>query len=88
MLVTCLMSSTYCLLVHNTFLLPAASGAETEPVLVDPPTSRREALEPEQLPDGHDPGPRGRGGDPGAHPVSRDLLSHLGGSVLGEGFWI
>ena len=63
-----------------------SSGAETEPVLVDPPTSRREAVEPEQLSDGHDPSPGGSGGDPGAHPIPRDVLPHLGGSVLGEGF--
>ena len=69
------------------FLLPPL-GVETEPVLVDPPTSRWEALEPEQLPDRHDPGPRGCGGDPGTHSVQRDLLPHLGGSVLGEGLWI
>ena len=31
------------------------SGVEAEPVLVDPPASRRQAVEPEQLPHRHDP---------------------------------
>ena len=57
-------------------------GAETESVLVDPPASRRQAVEPEQLPHGHDPGPGRCGGHPGAHSVQGNLLPHLGGSLL------
>lgn len=39
-------------------------------------------MESEQLSDGHDPGPGGRGGNPGTHPVQGDLLPNLGGSLL------
>ena len=39
-------------------------GVEAESVLVDSSTPRRQAVEPEQLPHGHDPGPRWGGGHP------------------------
>lgn len=57
-------------------------GAETEPVLVDPPTSRWQAMEPEQLQDRHDTSPRRSGGYTGAHTLQGHLLPHLGGSLL------
>ena len=52
---------------------------------VDAPAPRRQALEPEQLPDGHDPGPGRRRGYLGAHVVQGYLFSDLGGPLLGEG---
>lgn len=58
------------------------AGPETEPVLVDTSASRREALEPEQLPHGYDPGPWWSGGHPGAHSLQGHLLPHVGGSLL------
>lgn len=60
-------------------------GAEAEPVLVDTPAPRRQTLEPEQLPHGHDPGPGWGGRDPGAHPLQGHLLPHVGGSLLVRG---
>mmetsp|Transcript_13659 Transcript_13659/g.18094 ORF Transcript_13659/g.18094 Transcript_13659/m.18094 type:complete len:266 (+) Transcript_13659:4972-5769(+) len=56
-----------------------------EPLLVDPPTPRRQAVEPEQLPHGHDPGAWRRGGHPGAHALQGHVLPYLGGALLGEG---
>mmetsp|Transcript_51036 Transcript_51036/g.169039 ORF Transcript_51036/g.169039 Transcript_51036/m.169039 type:complete len:231 (+) Transcript_51036:4205-4897(+) len=56
-----------------------------EPVLVDAPAARRQAVEPKQLPDGHDPVARRRRGDPRAHALQGHLLPHLGGPLLGEG---
>jgi hypothetical protein len=47
--------------------------------------ARRQAVEPQQLPHGRDPGAGRRGGHPGAHAVQGHLLPDLGGSVLGEG---
>ena len=58
------------------------AGVEAEPVLVDSPAPRRKAVEPEQLPHGHDPGPRRGGGHPGTHPLQGHLLPHLGGTLL------
>lgn len=57
-------------------------GAETEPVLVDPPTSRWQAVEPEQLQDRHDTSPRRSGGYTGTYTLQGHLLPHLGGSLL------
>lgn len=58
------------------------TGPETESVLVDTSAPRREALEPEQLPHGYDPGTWWSGGHPGAHTLQGHLLPHVGGSVL------
>ena len=56
-----------------------------EPLLVDTPAPRRQAVEPEQLPHGRDPGAWWRRGHSGAHAVQGHVLPHVGGSVLGEG---
>ena len=64
--------------------LQGALPVAAEPVLVDARQARRETLEPEQLSHGRDPGFGRRGGHSGAHALQRDVLSHLGGSVLGE----
>lgn len=58
------------------------TGAEAESFLVDPPETRWQTLEPEQLSYGHDPGSWRCGGHSGAHTFQRHLLSHLGGSLL------
>lgn len=58
------------------------TGAEAESFLVDPPETRWQTLEPEQLSYGHDPGSWRCGGHSGAHAFQRHLLSHLGGSLL------
>lgn len=47
----------------------ALPDPQDEPLLVDAPAPRREAVEPQQLPDGHDPGPRRRRRHPRAHPL-------------------
>ena len=65
--------------------VPRAPGRARQPVLVDARAPRRQAVEPQQLPHGRDPGPRGRRGDPGAHAVQGDGVPDLGGPVLGEG---
>ena len=56
-----------------------------EPVLVDASKARRQAVEPEQLPHRRHPGARRRGRYLGAHAVQRDVLPHVGRSVLGKG---
>ena len=62
--------------------LQAVPGAEAEPLLVDPPAPRRQAVEPEQLPHRHDPG-AGRGrGHPRTHALQGNLLPNLGGALL------
>ena len=45
-------------------------------------------MEPQQLSYGHDPSTGRSRGYPGAHPLQRNVLPHLGGSVLGEGQWL
>ena len=45
----------------------------------------RQTVEPEQLPDGHDPGAGRRGGHSGAHALQRHILPDVGGPLLGEG---
>ena len=60
--------------------------APAQPVLVDAPAARWQAVEPQQLPHRRDPGARRRRGHPRAHAVQGDVLPHVGGSVLGEGF--
>lgn len=66
----------------NSVLSDCPVGSEAEPVLVDPPASRREVVEPQQLQDRHDPGSGRGGGHPGTHALQRNLLPHLGGSLL------
>ena len=65
--------------------LQVVPGHAHQPVLVDAPAPRRQAVEPEQLPHRRHPGVGRRGGHPGAHAVQGHLLPHLGGPVLGEG---
>lgn len=57
-------------------------GPKTKPVLVDPPTSRRQVVEPEQLSHRHDSSARRSRGHPRAHTLQGHLLPHLGGSLL------
>lgn len=57
-------------------------GAEAESLLVDPPASRRQVVEPEQLPYWHDTSSRRCWGYIRAHLVQRHLLPYLGGFVL------
>ena len=42
-------------------------GSQTESLLVDTPATRWQAVEPEQLPDRHDPSPWRCGGHSGTH---------------------
>lgn len=58
------------------------TGPQAEPVLVDAPAARRQTVEPEQLPHGHDPGPGRSRGHPWAHTLQGDLLPYLGRSFL------
>ena len=65
--------------------LQTVPSTEAKPFLVDSPASRRQAVEPEQLPNRHDPGARWCGGHSRAHPLQGNLLPNVGGSLLGEG---
>ena len=56
-----------------------------EPVLVDASAARRQAVEPEQLPHRHDPGPGRRRGDPRTYALQGHVLPHMGRPLLGEG---
>ena len=58
------------------------SGAEAESFLVDPPAARRQTVEPEQLPNGHDPGTRWCRRNPRAYALQRNILPDVGGSLL------
>ena len=57
-------------------------GFEAEPVLVDSSAPRRQTVEPEQLPYGHDPSPRRGGGYTGTYTLQGYLLPYLGGALL------
>mmetsp|Transcript_9140 Transcript_9140/g.25471 ORF Transcript_9140/g.25471 Transcript_9140/m.25471 type:complete len:213 (-) Transcript_9140:2208-2846(-) len=65
--------------------LQGALPAAPEPVLVDASKARRQAVEPEQLPHRRHPSSRRRGRYLGAHAVQRDVLPHVGRSLLGKG---
>uniref|UniRef100_A0A8D8R6G1 Uncharacterized protein n=1 Tax=Cacopsylla melanoneura TaxID=428564 RepID=A0A8D8R6G1_9HEMI len=70
--------------MENPYRIQTISGSEAEPLLVDSPTPRRQTVELEQLPYGHDPGTRRCGGYSRAYTLQGNLLPHLGGSLLGE----
>ena len=57
-------------------------GVKAESILVDPPATRWQTVEPQQLPDWHDPGTRRRRGNPGTHAVQRNILPYMGRSLL------